>query len=53
MKREKSNPSISVSGVSTMDVCENVIAIEDIESNEQITIDDATTRNNMVSPDPE
>lgn len=32
-----------------MDVCENVISCEDIDSNDQIDIDDATNRNNMVS----
>lgn len=32
-----------------MDVCENVISCEDIDSNEKIDIDDATTGKNMVS----
>lgn len=34
-----------------MDDCENVISCEDIDSNDKIDIDDATTRNTMVSRD--
>lgn len=32
-----------------MDVCENEFSLEEIEISEQFTIDDANTRNNMVS----